>query len=121
MNNVLKAITSAFILFFVIAYGSKKTAADNMSDVPIFGTYRFDSDLSIIQLKEDSVAFMDIRNITIKKGADGSVIHSDGRFIYRNNSIFINWETGRQVKSKFEKKDGYYSFRNGANTYKRKL
>ena len=48
-------------------------------------------------------------------------VHNEGTFTFRNDSIIINWKSGRQVKSKFEKKDGSYSFRIGSTTYKRKL
>ena len=108
--------------------GSKKAAHNNeviKTDMPVFGIYLFESKgkggnnvgkaKATVELKNDSTAVL---KMTTTATGD---IHNEGRFIFRNDSIFINWNNGSLIKSKFEKKVGYYSFRIGSTPYKREL
>lgn len=102
--------------------GTKNTTPDSQPDEPVFGVYKFGASGKIqIQLNNDSTAVMDISNTQLQKGTGIAAVHNEGIFTFWNDSIFINWKSGRQVKSKFVKKDGTYSFRIGSTTYKRKL
>ena len=50
-----------------------------------------------------------------------AALQNKAAFTCRNDTIITIWEKGSQVKSKFEKKEGIYSFRIGYSTYKKKL
>jgi hypothetical protein len=116
---------SVIICLVITSCDSKKGTsgeAQNQPEEPVFGIYKLDMKGKIqIQLNNDSTAVMDISNTQLQKGTGIAAVHNEGSFTFRNDSIFINWKSGRQVKSKFEKKDGTYSFRIGSTTYKRKL
>jgi hypothetical protein len=108
--------------------GSKKAADKNeviKTDVPVFGIYLFESKGKVsksvgkakatVELKNDSTAVLKMTT-TITGG-----VQNEGHFAFRNDSIFINWNNGSVIKSKFERKDGYYSFRIGSTPYKKEL
>jgi hypothetical protein len=122
MRNRVKRLMPVIICWFFASCGSKSNTADSQPDEPVFGVYKSGASGKIqIQLNNDSTAVSDISNTQLQKTMDIDAVHNEGVFTFRNDSIFINWKNGHQVKSKFMKKDGTYSFRIGSTTYKRKL
>ncbi len=115
----------AIIFLLFSSCGTKKNAPDktqNQTGEPVFGVYKFGASGKIqIQLNSDSTAVMDISNTQLQKSTGIASVNNEGAFTFRNDSIFINWKNGRQVKSKFVKKDGKYTFRIGSTPYERKL
>ncbi|MDZ4810950.1 MAG: hypothetical protein SGI96_22165 [Bacteroidota bacterium] len=125
MRNIFILSMPVVCCLLLISCGSKKDTSDetqNQSDEPVFGIYKFDTKGKVqIQLNADSTAESDISNTDLQKTTGVKAVNNHGTFTFHNDSIFINWKSGRQVKSKFVKKDGTYSFRVGSTTYKRKL
>lgn len=122
MRNIFSFVIPVVICLLFASCGSKKKTSDTQPDEPVFGIYKFDTKGKIqIQLNNDSTAVMDISNTQLQKGTGIAAVHNEGTFTFSNDSILVNWKSGRQVKSKFVKKDGTYSFRIGSTTYKRKL
>ncbi len=110
------------LCFLLGSCGSKRNTANDQPDEPVFGTYQFgNSGKFVIELKSDSTAVMDLKDLFDKENTGKPVIHKVGVFTCRNDSIFISWENGNKIKSKFERKKDRYSFRNGATIYERKL
>ena len=122
MISSFRLIISALICILLVGCSSKSNTTSQEPDEPVFGVYKFGASGKIqIQLNNDSTAVSDISNTQLQKNMDIDAVHNEDAFTFQNDSIFINWKSGRQVKSKFVKKDGVYSFRIGSTTYKRKL
>jgi hypothetical protein len=147
--NVMKYLFATFIIGFIgllnTSCGSKKTAGkENIAEKKITtdvagkkdmvenrevteeeksiaGIYRFAGRNKIhaqaqstIELKSDGTATSDFI-------AGGKYkMHSEGRFTFRNDSIFITWDYGKKIKSGFSKTSKFYYFNISGNSYIRK-
>lgn len=102
MTNTLRPILSTLICVLFAACGSKSNSGSQQADEPIFGVYKFDTKGKVqIQLNADSTAESDIWNTNLQKTTAIKAVNNHGAFTFRNDSIFINGESGHQAKSKF--------------------
>lgn len=102
----MKRLTAAALAVLFFACSSKKQPG-------ISGTYNAAGGRAKMELLPDST----IKASTKIPGA-GSLFNQTGRFSIVNDSIIINWENGKTVRSRLEEKNGSHSFNIGATRYK---
>jgi hypothetical protein len=123
MKRIVLPALFVFGCLLLDSCGTKKeNEINNKQEPPIFGTYKHKSfGIATIELHNDSTVTLDIGKKSLLEPVKNDAVHRTGIFSYRNDSIFITWEKGTEIKSKFERKDSIYSFRIGATWYEKKL
>jgi hypothetical protein len=120
MNSKWKLLLFIFFSMQLGGCSSKKQTSDNNSAEEIFGKYQHRaSGNASLELHRDSTVTLQIKKNSVPVAENKEAFKNTGTFTFRNDSIFITWENGREVKSKFEKKNGLYTFRIGATRYEK--
>lgn len=102
----MNRFTPLLIIVLLSACSSKKKQG-------ILGTYFGAGGRAKIELLQDSTA-----HSSAKIPGSKNLLKQNGTFSIRNDSIFINWESGKQVGSRLEEKNGERFFKIGATNYK---
>ncbi|MEO7922842.1 MAG: hypothetical protein ABIR30_04135 [Chitinophagaceae bacterium] len=110
---MVRRILLALLIYILFTGCGSNQQTNTDKTETIFGTYKHKaSGKAFIELYKDSTARLD---------TGAALVNQTGKFSFRNDSIFIEWGSGKQVKSRFVKKKRFYFFYIGATRYQREV